>query len=694
MSSVSRSKALCSSALILVLAAGGALAAPTSFWSVDSYSTMRAGKPHGTSVLQDGSIVVSPGFERHAIEDAQYVWGAAAGPDGTLYAVSGTPGRLQKLDGKKWVVMAADETSDYPAIAVSPDGDVFFGTAPGGVVHRVADDGEPEVFFDTGQGYVWSMAYWPGHGLVVGTGDSARVFLVEDDGEGREIHRSSDASVTAVAVIDDRVLVGTSPDGVVVDVTPGRNERVLFDSHYEEIPGIASDAEGRILFAGTTVSFEQVLAPTDEFGEGFGEGSVYALTEAGGAVEVWYSDDAPITALGRGVGGEVWVGTGLNGRVHRLGALGGSDIVAELDDDEVLSVRSAGDGAVVSSGLSAAVYLAREREPGSGEYESEVFDARAAATWGELTWIAEVPSGASLRLLTRSGNTDMPDGTWSDWDEVEGDGEGAVQSPPGRRLQWKAELTSGRAASPVLRGVEVAFVRENLPPRVMSVTVYEPGDVKTNDGGPGSASQTLPSGVEINYSMPSHGGSVGDVPEIMRGIRTVEWSAVDPNGDPLEFDILMRSDDETEWKPVAERIDRTVHTWDSMSMPDGRYRLRVVASDRKGNLPGPGKTGAGESGPFIVDNSPPEFKSLDVSERDGSFVVSGEAADEWSQITRIEVAVDYGEWVEARPADGGFDSRLEAFTAEVEPGDGDPGQVLAVRAIDRSGNVTVAKKLL
>ncbi len=690
---VSRPVALLSSSLAL-LAATQAPAASTSFWSVDSYQSMRAGTPRGTSVLRDGAIVVSPDFERHEVEDAQYVWSAALGPDGSIYAVSGTPGRLLKLEGSSWTTLASDETSDYPALAVTSDGEVYFGTSPGGVIYRLGADGNPEMFFDTGQGYVWSMAYWPGHGLVVGTGDSAKVFLVDESGKGRVIHSSDDSSVAAAVVVGGRVLVGTSPDGVVVDVTPGRGERVLFDSTYEEISGIAADSDGRVYFAGTTVSFEQVLSPTEEFGEGFGEGSVYAATPAGGAVEVWYSEDAPITALGNGTGGKIWVGTGLNGRVHELAASGGSDIVTELDDDEVLSVVAAGDGALVTTGLSASVYYARERGRGTGEYESSVFDARAAATWGELTWTAEVPPGTSLRLATRSGNTATPDATWSDWEEVRGDGEGAVASPPGRRLQWKAELTSGRGSTPTLRGVEVAFVRENLPPHVISVTVYEPGDVKTDGGTPGSASQTLPSGVEVTYSVPPSGQQEESVPEMLRGIRTAEWSAIDPNGDPLTFSLMIRSDDETRWKTIVDDLDRSIYTWDSTSMPDGRYLLRVVASDAKGNQPGAGETGTADSAPFIVDNSPPTFEALDVSMTGTRAKVVGEVSDAWSQVIRVEVSVDYGDWTETRPDDGSFDSRNERFSAEVEVGPTGAERVVAVRALDRAGNVAVARRVL
>ncbi|MFH1502231.1 MAG: hypothetical protein ABIG03_04215 [Candidatus Eisenbacteria bacterium] len=679
---------------VLAISAGQARAVSTSFWLVDSFPSLSSGRATATSILREGAVVLAPAFERRAVPGSQYVWGAVPGPGGAIYAVSGTPGRLHRIDDGGSVVLSEDEVADYPALAVSPSGDVFVGTSPGGVVYRVTGDGEREVFFDTGQGYVWSMVYSREHGLVVGTGDSACVFVVAPDGTGRAVHRSSDASVTSLAAVGGRVFAGTAPEAVLLDVTPGDDSRVLFDSRYEEIPGIAVDGRGRVFFAATTVSFEDVLGPGDEFGAGFGEGSVYALTEAGGAVEVWYSADAPITALGGGSDGSVWVGTGLRGRVHAVGADGETGVVTELDDEQVLAIVRSGDGVLISSGLSAAVYESGKGTAESGTYESDVLDASAAAFWGELSWKADVPAGAGVVLSTRSGNTDVPGDAWSEWAPVRGSGEGRIESPPARRLQWKAELAGGRGGSPVLRSVEAAYVRENLPPRVGPVVVYEPGEIATNGGGlPSQASQTLPSGVEVSYSLDAQGGRTDGVPALLRGVRTAEWDALDPNGDALEFEVWMRSDEESDWKLVADGLDRTLHTWDSTSMPDGRYGLRVVASDRPGNPSGGAASAEAASSPFVVDNSPPAFGEIDVT-ADGTAVrVRGEVADDWTQIRRVEVALDYGEWEEAGPSDGSYDSKSEGFEASVEaPPDGE--RAVAVRAVDRAGNVAVVRKVL
>lgn len=685
-----RPTAVASAALItLVLALTSATAVSTSFWTTDSFGALDAGRPDGTSVLDDGSVVIGPPLDRTAVLDAQYVWAAATGPGGDVYAVAGTPGRLYRLRDGGAEVLAEEETADFPALAVSPAGDIFVGTAPGGVVYRVTTDGASEVFFDTGQGYVWSMAYSPAYGLVVGTGDSARVFVVDDEGRGRVVYASGESSVSFVGVVGDRVLAGTGSGGLAVDVTPGGDVAVIYDSRHDEISGIAQGPDGNVYLAATTVFLEQVFGEDEEFGSGFGEGSVYRTAEGGGVVELWYSDDAPVTALGVGPSGDVWAGTGLLGRLYAIGPKGEVDVVAEIPDEQILSISSAAGKVLLTSGIPGGVFEAGPGTLDSGAFESDVLDARSPATWGEMSWRAETGAGSRVRLWTRSGNTIVPDRTWSDWTPVEGEREGAVASPPARCLQWKAELTRGRGSSPVLRFVEAAYLAENLAPRVVRVRVLPPGQ-ESADGDSGApespAAARSPGGGARKAN--SGGNALRN-----RGLRTGEWDSFDPDGDRLKFDVWMRAEDESAWKLIEEGLEEARYTWDSMSMADGRYRMRVVASDEGANRPEVAGAGEATSAPFVVDNSPPAFEGLSLSIDGETLRVRGAVSDAWSPISGVDVSVDYGDWEAVHSADGSYDSRDEAFdrTFDVEAGG---ERSVAVRAVDRSGNVAVARRVL
>jgi hypothetical protein len=76
----------------------------------------------------------------------------------------------------------------------------------------------------------------------------------------------------------------------------------------------------------------------------------------------------------------------------------------------------------------------------SGIFTAVVFDATRQATWGLVNWTASVPSGTTLTVETRSGNTATPDGSWSAW--VAASNGQTVSSPAARYLQYRVKLTS------------------------------------------------------------------------------------------------------------------------------------------------------------------------------------------------------------------------------------------------------------
>lgn len=679
--------------LTLALAAA-APAADTSFWRSETFQDFDAGEPSGTSILEDGRVVLSYEFDEIAIPDAQYVW-AAAGHGGDLYAVAGTPGRLYRIRGSDVELLFQTDTADLTALVVTPAGRVFVGTAPGGEVYEVRPDGSRELFFETGEGYVWTMAFSPEHGLLVGTGDSAKVFVVGEDGRGEVAHESTEASVSCVASVDGRVLAGTAVGGMLLDVTPGRDLTVLHDSRYEEVTGIALGSDGNIYFSAASVVLEEAFDDGD-LDVGLGEGSVFRTTGGGGVIELWHSPDAPLTCLGSGPGGAIWVGTGSRGRIMSVGPRGRIVLVADLGSEEVLSIVSSEDGAIVTTGLAGSVFRSGPEICESGVFVSDVFDARSTARWGELSWRAETPDGSRIHIFTRAGNSEDPDEAWSNWARISGDAEGPAASPAARFLQWKAELAAGSGGvTPVLRAVEVAFMRENLPPVVSAVRVSEASDAYVNGGGfvEDPVTQTLPSGLEVTYSLQPDAPPPRDLPILTRGLRTAEWEARDPNGDLLSFDVWIRGEGEEGWKVLAEDLERSAHTWDTQSMPDGRYRVKVGADDGPENPPEHVGSDERESAPFVVDNTPPECSGLEISREDGAIEIEGRARDVLSPIVRVEVAVDYGEWRGAFADDGMFDSLEEPFGLAI-PEQGGGERAVTVRVIDRAGNVATARRIV
>src|SRR5262249_3074443 len=131
-----------------------------------------------------------------------------------------------------------------------------------------------------------------------------------------------------------------------------------------------------------------------------------------------------------------------------------------------------------------------------------------------------------------------------------------------------------------------------------------------------------------------------------------------------------------------------VHTkteleWETSALPEGKYRVRVEASDETANPPDQVQKHALESDPILVDNTPPRIDGLQMAGRR----LRAHVIDNTSPIARVEVAVDgKPEWRPLAPADGVFDTLDEALDADVSAVVPPGSHIVVVRAFDSAGN--------
>jgi hypothetical protein len=116
--------------------------------------------------------------------------------------------------------------------------------------------------------------------------------------------------------------------------------------------------------------------------------------------------------------------------------------------------------------------------PASGTFTSRVLDAGDThAVWGALT-----ATGGAPAIRTRTGNTATPDASWSGFQAL-GAG-GAVQSPPGRYIQYEATLVD---AAPRLDSLSIAYTLDNAAPDAAIGGVQVSGSTATVSFGSSAA---------------------------------------------------------------------------------------------------------------------------------------------------------------------------------------------------------------
>jgi hypothetical protein len=126
-------------------------------------------------------------------------------------------------------------------------------------------------------------------------------------------------------------------------------------------------------------------------------------------------------------------------------------------------------------------------------------------------------------------------------------------------------------------------------------------------------------------------------------------------------------------------------------MPDGRYTLKIVASDAASNPSESARTGERTSQSFEVDNTPPRVANLTAEAIQNGHRVVFAAEDDISAIQSVEYAVNSGKWTIVFPTDGIADSKQESFDFTL-PGYRDGGiYTLVVKVTDVLGNTVTAR---
>jgi hypothetical protein len=185
-----------------------------------------------------------------------------------------------------------------------------------------------------------------------------------------------------------------------------------------------------------------------------------------------------------------------------------------------------------------------------------------------------------------------------------------------------------------------------------------------------------------------------------KGLQTFVWKAEDGNDDRMQFDVSYRRESETAWKVLKRGLWDPIFVWDTTSVPDGTYLLKVSATDAPGNSPGTALVGELESIGFDIDNTPPHIEVQPGNRAGARTTLQFVVRDDQSPIQRVEYSLDASRWRVVYPKDGIPDSRREEFevvveeneTAGSQPAAGNAINVINViiRATDAMNNVATA----
>lgn len=721
-----------------------ARAAMPVFWTVATQASLLKGEIKNLSIDHHGRLMLGPGLELVYESTAPFLWSMVGASDGVLYVGSGNEGKVFKIDasGKGSLFFDSNELEAH-ALVLGAKGDLYVGTSPDGRVYKVDASGKGETFFDPEDKYIWALAFDPQGNLFVGTGDKGTVYRVTPDGQSSVFYKTMTTHAVSLALESSgQWLVGTESPGKLFRVDRSGKGFVLLDSMFQEIHAIRLDPKGTIYAAAlsgrstearpaeparpetsrtsstppvpvvtTEVTSVSIVDPaggqtltttTGRDDRRNSRGAVYRITPDGVWDIIWESrDDSPYdVSFDRD--GALLVGTGRGGKIYRLsGAPLAPTLLAQADAQQITAFLRDSKGVhYYTTANPGKVFRLSAERADRGTYESEIRDAQTVAGWGVLSWRSNSQAGGRVELYTRSGNTATPDDTWSNWEGpykvAEGD---PIGSPKARYLQWKAEL-SGRQGNPMLTSVTAAYLPKNTRPEVTSITVHPPGTVfqkpyPTGDPDiagladqPSERRQSGSTGAAGGPGAALSGSLALGRRAYQKGFQTFVWRAQDDDNDELAYEIHYRREGDTTWKPLKSDLLETIFVWDTTSVPNGTYLIKVGASDGMSNAPAAALVGELESTAFDIDNGPPTIRVTDVKSGSRPVLVF-EVRDEQSPVHRVEYSVDAERWKPIYPKDGIADSRVEEFELVLE-GDAAVAGVI-IRAVDASNNIATSR---
>jgi hypothetical protein len=304
-------------------------------------------------------------------------------------------------------------------------------------------------------------------------------------------------------------------------------------------------------------------------------------------------------------------------------------------------------------------------------------------------------NGGKVEFSTRSGNAETPDETWSAWSAPYTVAQGSpITSPKARYLQWRAVLT-GSGDGPALSSVTAAYLQRNLRPEVRTVTIHSPGIVFQKPYGTGDPdlagfeNQTTPDRRLAQAAQNAAGGSGLGRRTYQKGLQTIQWRAEDDNGDELAYDVWYRREGDAAWKALRRDFTDSILVWDTTTVPNGTYLVRVVASDGPSNALASALAGEMESTAFEIDNTPPSIVVGNVRVDGNRTLITFDVTDDHSPLQRAESSQDGQIWRGVFPADGISDSRTEHYELAIDGALGPKG--LTLRVSDAMNNIATAQ---
>jgi hypothetical protein len=656
---------------------------------------------------------------------------------GRLYAATSPNGRVYRLDagGHAELYCSPGETYIW-AMTFGRDGSLYLATGDHGKILRVAPaesaPAKAEPWFETREANITALALDKQGNLLAGTSPHGYLYRIDGTNHGFVLFNSGDTEIKQIAVASNGVIYASTfvagprsgpasgSGSITLSISPmeaggnASDEAANAGSAARgQSPAAAADKEDA---SSASTAAKAALAALSTGGSGSGEsslGAIYRIGTDGFYERYWSAPGEAVYSMILLRDGSLLAGTGDKGRVYSISGPNRWQLLQTTSDGAQVAALLPDTGKAgeyfAATSHPAKLYRLEFALAGSGTYTSKAFDARQKSFWGKLHPDGNVPSGTKLEFSTRSGNTEKPEKTWSDWSDPKPLGaEIAVTSPPARYLQYRIQFKRDAGAADTaleLRRMQFYYQSQNAPPVISRIKVITEGfgvakmPMPQMDAPAVNLNQLLDSGGNPANASAANSAMAAMSAMMMRpplkvtkspGLCTVVWDANDPNQDKLIYSVAIRAESEKQWATLVDKTEDTFFSFDTTGLHEGFYFIKVTASDAPSNTPETARVTEETSEVFLINNTPPVLTVQKQSvEKDRASIVVN-AVDGASVIKSAAYSLDGTDEVALRPDNLIFDSTNETFTLELT-GLSKGSHSLLLRAQDEAKNTSVLK---
>lgn len=631
---------------------------------------------------------------------------------GNIYAGTSPDGLVYKITPAGKASQLFDATEKHiAALLVDASGNVYAATGDKSKVYKIAPDGKSEVFFSSADQNAQALAMDANGNLYVGTSPNGLVYKVTPDGTQSALYDAAENSINALAVdAVGNVFAATGPKSTVVKIPVAGTPKIVLEKSSSTIMELAVDPAGGVLAEAQDRIYKIqpddviteldakddpmfVSMALDSSGRLFvgtaNPGAIYA-TDSSESISGTYQSIAHDTKSNSQWGTISWLGRSSEGTKVDISTRSGNSTNPDSSWSPWTAPYTVALGSKITSPPARYIQYRAELTTGKGGVSPELKTVK----------IAYMPANQSptLKITSPAGGE-----SWGKKQTVKWSGTDPDKDTLTYDVYYSADLgriwrplITGQKSVPAADSADVKDVSKDSKDTTPAVDKKDagtdsPGADTTSDGLSPEDIGDVVSAIQNTPDLPAGLLDKVAVEAAADGVAAGKTEAKDTSATDTKAATPAKAEDADKVAQPSTRKPEstkdTSYSWDTKTVADGTYMVKVVVSDKTSN-PAGGLSSEKISDPFVIVNKAPRlmlFKKTLTVQADKSVKLEGIAWQKLTVVSNAQYRVDNGDWVALAALDGIFDSGLEPFAVATQPlTKGDHN--VEIKVFDAAGN--------